>query len=731
MSGLTRAITFPLTGPLTRRVTDVGLSAGIPVPGWVAVGAVEDFSYGTQQYYPEAPAVSRASPGLAPNGDGSWSSFTGNQLRAGSKGLIIEEERTNLVPNGAATGATISAVTPLASNVGQPTGWQMQIVNTGGGVAAYYPSSGTSQGLPYIDWRYTNSAANAADQFVNYWIPQPSNNLAMTSANNYAVSAFEGIVAGSFSGIQLSTWYIGTEYYTAAQASPTPPSKGWGWGNVFSNGNFGATRMVRQQFTPQSTSPATAYIAQRSNFNHTAVNGLPADITLRIGAIQIEQDPSGFGFETSPIITTGTSATRNADDVVPTTPPAAQTVVIAGTTAPGIGSINQVLWQLDDGTASNRLYIYRDTSRNLRCVSVVGSVEQANLNLGVVLDYTSFVVAFTWGVNAFAATLNGGSEVADVSGTVPTVDARRRGKSATGEYWNGLIYRETYFPDAKNTVDRVSLTNAWPGTTLAVETYSYLQRCSIAPGSARATLVDTLVKALKADGTWTKLDALYLAAQQDSYSARVNLINSSPANNAPVSGVPSDAYGGPNGVLTTGGLSGAVVAPAFTVDRGFTGTGSTNDALWANYNASLSSNFTQNSASIFAWNLTARAGAALSLLGTPNARIQPLDASNNINIRVNSAGNSVIANPGNSSGFYVGNRTGASAVRILRNGTLVATDTAASQAVTTALFRVLSNTSQGSSDQIGPFGWGGALTSGQETTLYSALLAYMQGVGAV
>lgn len=148
-------------------------------------------------------------------------------------------------------------------------------------------------------------------------------------------------------------------------------------------------------------------------------------------------------FATSPIPTTTGTVTRNADNITLATsayPHASMTTcTIRGRTASGINSANQVLWQVDDGTESNRLRIVRDTSLNLRFIVTTAGVEQANLNLGAVAHSTAFSVTVTWATNNFSASLNGGAPITDVAGTVPTVTTLRLGSSATGEQWAGHL----------------------------------------------------------------------------------------------------------------------------------------------------------------------------------------------------------------------------------------------------------------------------------------------------
>lgn len=155
---------------------------------------------------------------------------------------------------------------------------------------------------------------------------------------------------------------------------------------------------------------------------------------------------------TSPITTYDVTVTRAADNYfVPVSSlgifsATAGTVVIKATTPRG-SVVTRVLWQIDDGTASNRFRIERDTSKQIRFIVTDGGVEQANINLGVVADNTGFTVAAAWSANDFAASLNGGAALTDSSGTLPAVTTFKFGYSSTaGQEWNRHIKTGAYIP---------------------------------------------------------------------------------------------------------------------------------------------------------------------------------------------------------------------------------------------------------------------------------------------
>jgi hypothetical protein len=143
------------------------------------------------------------------------------------------------------------------------------------------------------------------------------------------------------------------------------------------------------------------------------------------------------------VLSSVTNAPNFATSSVPWSA-AAGTIWISAKTPSATGT--NVLWQADGGSAANRFRIYRDSSNHIHCVVTVSSVDQADIDLGAVADSTDFQVTFGWAANDFAASLNGGAVLTDVSGTLPTVTTIRHGYSATGEQWGGSIYGEVWKP---------------------------------------------------------------------------------------------------------------------------------------------------------------------------------------------------------------------------------------------------------------------------------------------
>ena len=245
---------------------------------------------------------------------------------------------------------------------------------------------------------------------------------------------------------------------------------------------------------------------------------------------------------------------------------------------------------------------------------------------------------------------------------------------------------------------------------LAAETTALVARFSGAPSLDRKVKIDTLIKALKVAGVWAKLDALYVLAAHDAQAAQRNWI--------------ADAYN-----LTP------TNAPTFTADRGYAGNGSTS-YLDTGFNPSTAAGkFQRNDAYFGIWSRTAgqtTASCAGYFSGTDGVSILPRSASNLMTGRINQAAaddTSPTSTVTDGSGLFGVTRTGASALRLARNGAELDTGTTASTALVNGNFRLGSIGAVGfSTIELSAGLIGSQLTVAEETAAYAALNAYYSGV---
>jgi hypothetical protein len=232
----------------------------------------------------------------------------------------------------------------------------------------------------------------------------------------------------------------------------------------------------------------------------------------------------------------------------------------------------------------------------------------------------------------------------------------------------------------------------------------------VAPTEARKAAINTLVVALKASYVWDSLDLLYVLAAADAQAARINWKNP--------------------GVKTAS----AVNAPTFNADRGYTGDGSSSrlDTGWTPSTEGV--NYTQDSASMWVWSLTnsQSSGSDAGNLSTPpTMRIAARTATDEFFYRANDAISNTVASTTSSLGFFGSQRRAATDKRAWRNGVQLALVGTASTGIPAQSQWICgANNSAFSSRQLAAAAWGASL-SGKELQFYTALLAYMQRVGAV
>lgn len=237
----------------------------------------------------------------------------------------------------------------------------------------------------------------------------------------------------------------------------------------------------------------------------------------------------------------------------------------------------------------------------------------------------------------------------------------------------------------------------------SAEAQQFFDRLISPPSLAFEGYYSTLIDALVTGGVWSLLDALWLHGTYHQTVALINLKSASFQATEPVD-----------------------VSP-FTANSGFSPNGSPAGIEYG-FNPSVGSrNFTRDNACWFLWNLpTSTNGNLFYLYGGTQ-----LTFSNGTSISGWGINNADSLNGGvipDTSGFWLANRTGASAAALYRNNAQVATSSASSAALTSATPH---NGGGGDgSARIMVVGFGASLSAAQQTSLYNALLAWKTSVGA-
>ncbi len=262
----------------------------------------------------------------------------------------------------------------------------------------------------------------------------------------------------------------------------------------------------------------------------------------------------------------------------------------------------------------------------------------------------------------------------------------------------------------------ITLPTGAPVTAGCSQSATFLARTS-GLDATHVAAYQAMICGMVTDGVWcgSKVDALWILATQDSTTAKLNLCSTS-------------------FTLTANG------APNFTADAGYLGIdSSTTVYLDTGLNpATAGGNFVLNSAHLAVWSLTneqSSAGGSTAIGsydGSNRLQITPWYSDGNSYLRVNSTGSTIIS-VGNSSGYWVENRSGSGAVQFYRNGSSIGTDTTASSAIPSFNVFVLALNNSGSAAnglhlRIAAGHLGASLTSGNVTALNSRICTFLTTV---
>jgi hypothetical protein len=348
--------------------------------------------------------------------------FDHDSVNGASRGLLIEEARTNSLRNSQAGGSTNGV---FGSGGIFPTHWA---VTAQTGISREIIGTGTVNGMAYIDMRFSGTATAGFFTGIQF---DASSQIAALQNQTWTASAYVALVAGTLANVSnvglgfLERDSGGVSLISGVTTSFTP-----------------SATLVRRTGTRTLTEASTAFYI--SNIRFTAASGQAVDFTLRIAAPQLEQG----AFATSYIPTTSAAATRAADSAI-VTPVSSFYNATEGTlfTAfrPRVVTGTRTLSAFDNDTEDEQVRL-RNVDTDPRLTVNDEGLEQANIDAGTVAAATDYRLAAAFKLDDFAASLNGASAVTDTTGTMPTITHLRIGNSKAGNIYNGAIARLAYWP---------------------------------------------------------------------------------------------------------------------------------------------------------------------------------------------------------------------------------------------------------------------------------------------
>jgi hypothetical protein len=350
--------------------------------------------------------------------------FDHNPTTGESLGLLVEEQRTNSITNNTMVGAV--AGTPGTN----PTSWLYATAQSNG-LTLSIVGTGVENGINYIDYRFNGTTVASPNACAIGIV-----NASAATAQTWTASTYWKLAAGSTTG--TANWQLGLIENTAGGVFVT--------GALYSQTAPTSAALNTQRPAATRTLSGGATVGLVTFPINVAVTGNTAiDFTIRIGLPQLEQG----AFTTSPILTSGAAATRNAD-------------VVSITGSAFTSFYNQTEGSFFCSTFAPKgtiIYGTGDTFNNTQYISAAltynvfirsGGASSATLTAPVSAA-TVTNIAHGYAANNFAAVSNGGTIDTDISGAVPLAQVRLKLGSTAWDSGgnnniNGHIRRLTYWP---------------------------------------------------------------------------------------------------------------------------------------------------------------------------------------------------------------------------------------------------------------------------------------------
>lgn len=336
--------------------------------------------------------------------------FDFNPVTLACNGLLIEETRTNQILNSANVFAA---------------SWTQSKVTSGSSITA---PDNTTSAAKLIESSDVSNSVHYVEQYVS-----------VTSGSTYTLSIF--IKKGERISARLRLLGDFTDTFANFDVNTGVVQSGNGVIQNYGNGWYRCSITAVANAT-SANGRIIIYLNNSLGNNQYIGNGTSG---MYFWGAQVETG----AFATSYIPTTTTALTRNADVATMTgtnfsdwfnaTEGAAVVQVL-----PSVVSGTRPVIEFDDNTA-NQAIVLRGVAADPQLFVVNGGAAQATLDAGTITANTAYKLGGAWKSASFAASVNGGATVSQLSGTHPTTTQARLGSDGVN-FFNGCLQNLRYWP---------------------------------------------------------------------------------------------------------------------------------------------------------------------------------------------------------------------------------------------------------------------------------------------
>lgn len=357
------------------------------------------------------------------------------------RGLLLEEQRTNSIPNSSMSGAAVGSL---------PTGWATSTSPSLAGATFTVVAVGNENGMSYVDIRFQGTTV-AVTQFN--CTTSGNSVIAAAAGDAWSASTFGRLISGSMSSITLQNRIIARTSGGAFIASNDVAAIA------------AASTIAAGGASLSYTLPASTGFVQHA-FCILAQAGISVDVTIRFAAPQLEKGSSS----TSYIPTTSAPVTRAADIVsLNTLSPwfnALEGTLFVDAVAEGLpaGTAAMCSVSLTSGASINERLIALQFGNTYFRAGGIGSggVDTAILIMaGAPSAGANYRAAIAFGLNDARGAINGTLSSQDTSTPVPAVTTMNIGRlGSNNQQFNGWLRRVRYFPRRLSSTELQQLTAA-------------------------------------------------------------------------------------------------------------------------------------------------------------------------------------------------------------------------------------------------------------------------------